>query len=54
MTRVHVVHIYLHVSCTHNLMAEKLCNTKFIVANMTNIVANDNQLHVNCIVTGCK
>jgi hypothetical protein len=26
-------------------MAEKLYNTKFIVANMTKIVANDNQLH---------
>jgi hypothetical protein len=32
-------------------MAENLYNTKFIVANMTEIVANDNQLHVNCIVT---
>jgi hypothetical protein len=27
-------------------MAEKLYNTKFIIANMTKIVANDNQLHV--------
>jgi hypothetical protein len=26
-------------------MVEKLYNTKFIVANMTKIVANDNQLH---------
>jgi len=24
MTRVHVVHIWLHVSCTHNRMAEKI------------------------------
>jgi hypothetical protein len=35
-------------------MAKKLYNTKFIVANMTKIVANDNQLHASCIVTGCK
>jgi hypothetical protein len=35
MTRVHVVHIQLHISCTHNRMAEKLYNTKFMVANMT-------------------
>jgi hypothetical protein len=26
-------------------MAHKLYNTKFVVANMTKIVANDNQLH---------
>jgi len=26
-------------------MAEKLYNTKFIIANMAKIVANDNQLH---------
>jgi len=41
MTRVHVVHIYLHVSYTHNHMVENLYNTKFIVVNMTEIVAND-------------
>jgi hypothetical protein len=35
-------------------MAEKLYNTKFIIANMTKIVANDNQLHATCIVTSCK
>jgi hypothetical protein len=35
-------------------MVENLYNTKFIVANMTEIVANDNQLHANCIVIGCK
>jgi hypothetical protein len=35
-------------------MLEKLYNTKFIVANMTEIVANDNQLHASGIVTGCK
>jgi len=50
MTRVHVVHI----SCTHNHMVENLYNTKFIVANMTKIVANDKQLHASCIVTSCK
>jgi hypothetical protein len=42
MTHVHVVHIYLHVSCTHNHMAKKIYNIKFIIANMTNIVANVN------------
>jgi hypothetical protein len=26
----------------HNRMAQKLYNTKFVVANMTKIVANDN------------
>jgi hypothetical protein len=35
-------------------MIEKLYNMKFIVANMTEIVVNDNQLHASCIVTGCK
>jgi hypothetical protein len=35
-------------------MAQKLYNTKFIVVNMIEIVANDNQLHANCIVTSCK
>jgi len=29
-------------SCTHNRMVENLYNTKFIVANMTEIVTNDN------------
>ncbi len=43
MKCVHVVHIQLHVSCTHNCMAQKLFNTKFVVVNMTKIVANDNQ-----------
>jgi hypothetical protein len=33
-------------------MAQKLYNTKFVVANMTKIVINDNQLHASCIVTG--
>jgi hypothetical protein len=54
MTRVHVVHISLHVSCTHNHMAEKLYNIKFVVINMTEIVAINNQLHVSCIITSCK
>ncbi len=54
MTCVHVVHIQLHVSCIHNHMAENLYNTKFIVANITKIVANDNQLHASYIVTSCK
>jgi hypothetical protein len=35
-------------------MVENLYNTKFIITNMTEIVANDNQLHASCIVTGCK
>jgi len=35
-------------------MAQKLYNTKFVVTNMTKIVANDNQLHVSCIVINCK
>jgi hypothetical protein len=33
MACVHFVHIYLHVSCTHNCMARKLSNTNFVVAN---------------------
>jgi hypothetical protein len=35
-------------------MVEKLYNTKFIVANMTKIVANDNQLHASYIMTDYK
>jgi hypothetical protein len=35
-------------------MAQKLYNTKFVVANMTKIVRNDNQLHASYIVIGCK
>jgi hypothetical protein len=35
-------------------MAQKLYNTKSIDVNITKIVANDNQLHANCIVTGYK
>ncbi len=31
-------------------MVEKIYNTKFIVANMTKIVANDNQLHASWLV----
>jgi len=31
-----------HAHPTHNRMAEKLYNIKFIVANMTEIVVNDN------------
>jgi hypothetical protein len=41
---LHVSMLYTF-SCTHNHMAEKLYNNKFIIANMTKIVANDNQLH---------
>jgi hypothetical protein len=37
----HVSMLYTF-SCTHNHMIEKLYTTKFIVANMTEIVANDN------------
>jgi len=29
-------------NCTHNYMAQKLYNIKFVVANMIEIVANDN------------
>jgi len=36
------VSIYLHVNCTHNRMAQKLYNTKFLVINMIEIVINDN------------
>jgi hypothetical protein len=32
-------------------MVGNLYNTKFIVANMTKIIANDNQLHASCIMT---
>jgi hypothetical protein len=32
-------------------MAQKLYNTKFVVANMIKIVAHDNQLHPSCIMT---
>jgi hypothetical protein len=35
-------------------MAQKLYNTKFVVANMIEIGANNNQLHASCIVIGCK
>jgi hypothetical protein len=49
----HVSMLYTF-SCTHNNMAQKLNNTKFVVTNMIEIIANDNQLHVSCIVTGCK
>jgi hypothetical protein len=35
-------------------MAQKLYNTKIVVANMTRIVVNDNQLHASCIVIGYK
>jgi len=35
-------------------MGEKLYNTKFIIANMTKIIANDNQLHASYTVTSCK
>ncbi len=35
-------------------MTEKLYNTKFIVAIMTKIVTNDNQLHAKYIMTNCK
>ncbi len=38
----------------HNRIAQKLYNTEFVVVNITMIVANDNQLHANCMVTGCK
>jgi len=41
-------------SCTHNYMAQKLYNTKFVVANMTEIITNDSQLHANCIMTSHK
>jgi hypothetical protein len=37
----HVSMLYTF-SSTHNRMVEKLYNTKFIVANITKIVANDN------------
>jgi hypothetical protein len=30
-------------------MAQKLNDTKFVTSNMTNIIANNNQLHGNCI-----
>jgi hypothetical protein len=30
-------------------MAQKLYNTKFIVANMIDIVAKNNYLHANCM-----
>jgi hypothetical protein len=49
----HISMLYIF-SYRHNHMAEKLYNTKFIVANMTEIVGNDNQLHANCIMTSCK
>jgi hypothetical protein len=35
-------------------MVENLYNTKFIVANMTEIVANDNQLHASCMPVACQ
>jgi len=35
-------------------MAQKLYDTKFVVANMINIIANDNYLHANYIMTSCK
>jgi hypothetical protein len=54
MAHVHVVHIYLHVNCTHNRMAKKWYNIKFIIANMIEIVVNDNQLYVNYIMISCK
>jgi hypothetical protein len=37
----HVSMLYTF-SCTHNNMAEKLYNTKFIVTNMTKKIVNDN------------
>jgi hypothetical protein len=49
----HVSMLYTF-SCINNNMAGKLYNTKFIITNMTEIVANDNQLHASYIVTGCK
>jgi len=49
-------HVYMlyKFNCTHNHMVQKLYNTKFVVVNMTEIIANNNQLHASCIVTGCK
>ncbi len=45
----HVSMLYTF-SCTHNRMTQKLYNIKFVVTNMTKIVANDNELH-DCFMT---
>ncbi len=42
MTRVHVVHHYLHVSCIHNHLKQKLNSANFVITNVTDLVANDN------------
>ncbi len=46
----HVSMLYTF-SCTHNCMAQKLYNTKFVAANMIEIIANDSQLHSDWLQT---
>ncbi len=45
---------YMLIAHTTMLVAQKLYNTKFVIVNMTKIVANDNQLHAKCIVSSYK
>ncbi len=33
------------ISCTHNYIAQKICNVNFVVTNMTNLIVNNIQLH---------